>query len=166
MLSCKPTHASSSRQAEIKRMQDDLRALKKASGQDSDSDSDTSSTRRKRRKGPSYLEQELAKYQKGKGRAAARAGNKRSRRDEEDDLLEELGAFSKRVTGMGDEERDLDEDEGGEEEGLEVDDDVDWMKHRLKFVVDEKELTRRAEDEYSVSLSLSDRQKQVLMLIR
>jgi peptidyl-prolyl cis-trans isomerase SDCCAG10 len=40
---------------------------------------------------------------------------------------------------------------GGVEEGLEVDDDVDWMKHRLKFDVDEKELTRRAEDEYSVS---------------
>lgn len=133
-------------------MQDDLRKLKKASGQDSDSDSDSSSTRRKRRKGPSYLEQELAKYSKGKGRAAARAGNKRSRRDEEEDLLEELGAFSKRVIGMGDDERPEEGEGMGEGEGLEVDDDVDWMKHRLKFQVDEKELTRRAEDEYSVSL--------------
>ena len=142
---------SESRQAEIKRMQDDLRKLKKAQGQDSDSDSEDSEARRKRRKGVSYLEEELAKYSKGRGRAAARAGNKRNRRDEEDDLLAELGAFSKRVTAdMGDDEEERGEG-AAEEEGLEVDDDVDWMKHKLKFVVDEKELTRRAEEEYSVS---------------
>lgn len=131
-------------------MQDDLRALKKSQGNDSDSDSDSDS-RHKRRKGPSYLEQELSKYQKGRGRAAK--GNKKNKREEED-LLAELGAFSKRVTaddggkGIRDDEV---EGGGGVEEGLEVDDDVDWMKHRLKFDVDEKELTRRAEDEYSVS---------------
>jgi peptidyl-prolyl cis-trans isomerase SDCCAG10 len=140
-------------------MQDDLRKLKKASGHDSDSDSDTDI--RKRQK-VSYLEEELSKYSKGRGRAA-KSSNKRSRRDEEDDLLAELGAFSKRV--MADEGGSADRSEpeagaegergggeGGEggEEGLEVDDDVDWMKHRLKFHVDEKELTRRAEDEYSV----------------
>lgn len=129
-------------------MQNDLRALKKSQGNDSDSDSDSDS-RHKRRKGPSYLEQELSQYAKGRGRAAK--GNKKNKREEED-LLAELGAFSKRVTaddgGKG--LRDLDEGEGGGEEGLEIDDDVDWMKHRLKFDVDEKELTRRAEDEYSV----------------
>jgi peptidyl-prolyl cis-trans isomerase SDCCAG10 len=134
-------------------MQDDLRKLKKASGHDSDSDSDNDT--RKRQK-TSYLEEELSKYSKGRGRAA-KSGNKRSRRDEEDDLLAELGAFSKRV--MADEGGSADRPDGGEgeggdggegEEGLEVDDDVDWMKHRLKFHVDEKELTRRAEDEYSV----------------
>jgi peptidyl-prolyl cis-trans isomerase SDCCAG10 len=131
-------------------MQDDLRALKKSQGNDSDSDSDSDS-RHKRRKGPSYLEQELSKYQKGRGRAAK--GNKKNKREEED-LLAELGAFSKRVTaddgGKGTRD-DEGEGGGGVEEGLEVDDDVDWMKHRLKFDVDEKELTRRAEDEYSVS---------------
>jgi peptidyl-prolyl cis-trans isomerase SDCCAG10 len=141
---------SESRAASIKKMQDDLRALKKSQGNDSDSDSDSDS-RHKRRKGPSYLEQELSKYQKGRGRAAK--GNKKNKREEED-LLAELGAFSKRVTaddggkGIRDDEV---EGGGGVEEGLEVDDDVDWMKHRLKFDVDEKELTRRAEDEYSVS---------------
>lgn len=143
-------------------MQDDLRKLKKAAGNDSDSESDSSETRRKRRKGPSYLEQELAKYSKGRGRAAAsRGGGKRGKRDEEDELLAELGAFSKRVVAdQADEgeERDADLGENGEvggggEEGLEVDDDVAWMRHRLKFQVDEKELTRRAEEEYSVSLS-------------
>jgi peptidyl-prolyl cis-trans isomerase SDCCAG10 len=133
-------------------MQDDLRALKKSQGNDSDSDSDSDS-RHKRRKGPSYLEQELSKYSKGRGRAAK--GNKKNKREEED-LLAELGAFSKRVTADDGGKGIRDDDDegggmGGVEEGLEVDDDVDWMKHRLKFDVDEKELTRRAEDEYSVS---------------
>jgi peptidyl-prolyl cis-trans isomerase SDCCAG10 len=128
-------------------MQDDLRKLKKASGHDSDSDSDTDI--RKRQK-VSYLEEELSKYSKGRGRAA-KSSNKRSRRDEEDDLLAELGAFSKRV--MADEGGSADRSEpeaGAEGERGGGDDDVDWMKHRLKFHVDEKELTRRAEDEYSV----------------
>lgn len=133
-------------------MQDDLRKLKKAAGDDSDSDSDSSEARRKRRKGPSYLEQELAKYSKCRGRAAAKAGNKRSRRDEEDDLLAELGAFSKKVAeDEADENEDRPEVDEEKEEGLEVDDDVGWMRHKLRFIVDEKELTRRAEDEYSVS---------------
>ena len=150
-------------------MQDDLRKLKKSTGNNSDSDSDSSETRRKRRKaGPSYLEQELAKYSKGKGRgrAAASKGGKRAKRDEEEDLLAELGAFSKRVIAdqaEEDEDRGMDMQEdvsglggggigdGNGEEGLEVDDDVAWMRHRLKFQVDEKELTRRAEEEYSVS---------------
>ena len=128
-------------------MQDDLRALKKSQGNNSDSDSDDD--RYRKRKGPSYLEQELSKYSKGRGRAAK--GNKKRGR-EEDDLLAELAGFSKRVTaddgGQG--LRSVGEDDEGVEGGLEVDDDVDWMKHRLKFDVDEKELTRRAEDEYSV----------------
>ena len=138
-------------------MQDDLRKLKKAAGNDSDSESDSSETRRKRRKGPSYLEQELAKYQKGRGRAAATKSGKRGKRDEEDELLAELGAFSKRVVAdQADEGEERDEEmslgeNGGGEEALEVDDDVAWMRHRLKFQVDEKELTRRAEEEYSVS---------------
>lgn len=138
-------------------MQEDLRKLKKAAGDDSESDSDSSEARRKRRKRSSYLEQELAKYSKGRGRAAAKAGSKRSRRDEEDDLLAELGAFSKRVAAdAGDANEDEERAVVGEEdeEGLEVDDDVGWMKHSLKFMVDEKELTRRAEEEYSVSFTL------------
>ncbi|RXK39178.1 peptidyl-prolyl isomerase CWC27 [Tremella mesenterica] len=151
------------RQAEIRRMEDSLRALKKRQGNDSDSDSD-SSTRRKRRKGPSYLEQELSKYAAGRGRAAARSANKRGRRDEEEDLLLQLGEFTKRVAAMGEEspreeapeepQADKSQEEGemitGDTEGLETDDDVGWMKHQLKFIVDEKELTRRAEDEYAV----------------
>ena len=151
------TFVSVARRAEIKRMQDDLRKLKKQAGEASDSGSDSDTRRKKQRKGTSYLEEELAKYARGRGRAAVRAGNRRSKRDEEDDLLKEMGQFSKRVAVAEDEDSPINDGEEAdvmaqveEQEGLEVDDDVGWMRHRLKFVVDEKELTRRAEDEYSV----------------
>jgi len=146
---------SAARQAEIKRMQDDLRKLKKRAGDASDSDSNPDTRQKRRRAGRSYLEQELAKYSAGRGRAAARAGNRRGKRDEEDDLLKEMGRFSKKVALAEDEgvEETEEREETGQvdEEGVEVDDDIGWMRHRLKFIVDEKELTRRAEDEYSVS---------------
>jgi len=138
-------------------MQDDLRKLKKRSGEASDSDSDSDAGRKRRRKGASYLDEELAKYSQGRGRAAG--SRKKGKRAEEDDLLKEMGKFSERVM-KADGGDSPDEDGGevgdgevGEEEGLEVDDDVGWMRHRLKFEVDVKELTRRAEDEYSVSLA-------------
>lgn len=132
-------------------MEDDLRKLKKRRDSDSDSDSDS---RRKRRAGPSVLEQELAKYSKNKGRAA-KQGNKRGRRGEEEDLLKEMSKFSQKVAATVDDE-DADEEPDRPDgqldpDNLEVDDDVRWMKHSLRFVVDEKELTRRAEDEYAVS---------------
>lgn len=139
-------------------MQNDLKRLKKRNDDSSESDSDSDTARKRRKGGPSFLEQELARYSTGRGRAAMRNGNRKGRKDEEDDLLREMGKFSKRVAlAEGD---DNDEDvgeqgigaEGGEDaEGLEVDDDVGWIRHSLKFEVDEKELTRRAEDEYAVS---------------
>ena len=122
-------------------MQEDLRRLKKRTGEASDSDSDDD---RRKRKGPSYLEQELAKYQKGRGRAVQRASNSRRKREEEEDLLEEMSRFSKKVINM---ETAMDDKA---EEGGDVDKDVGWMRHELKFDVDEKELTRRAEEEYDV----------------
>jgi peptidyl-prolyl cis-trans isomerase SDCCAG10 len=136
-------------------MQDDLRKLKKRTGNVSDSDSDDSTELRGgNRKGASYLEEELAKYSTGRGRAAQRAANKRGRRDEDEGLLLEMGKFSQKVAmaDEGEEDRLDDGPEGGVEETdvLEVDDDVGWLSHKLKFEVDERELTRRAEDEYSV----------------
>lgn len=135
-------------------MQENLRKLKKRTGEVSDSESDEES--RKRRRGPSYLEEELAKYQKGRGRAILRSANTRKRREEEDDLLAAMTQFSKKVSdtpldALEEEEERTDEGQVEEGEPLEVDDDVDWMRHSLKFLVDEKELTRRAEDEYAVS---------------
>jgi peptidyl-prolyl cis-trans isomerase SDCCAG10 len=159
------TISSAAREAEIKRMQADLRKLKKQSGNGSDSDSDSDAGRRK---APSYLEQELAKYSKQKGLAAKqRQVNRKGRKDEEDDLLEAMSHFSKRVKRADEADREgerLTEQDDADGEGIgegeaepvpdvdgEIDDDVGWMRHSLKFLVDEKELTRRAEDEYAVS---------------
>ena len=148
--------ASEARQEEIKRMQENLRKLKKRAGDASASDSESDDGRKRRRGGKSYLEEELSKYRTGRGRAALRSDNRKGKRDEEDDLLKEMGRFSKKVAlAEGEGERPV---EGGDspqtgemEEGLEVDDDVGWLTHSLKFVADEKEMTRRAEEEYAVS---------------
>lgn len=147
-------------------MQESLRKLKKRNGEISDSDSDDS-TKKKRRVGPSYLEQELAKYSKGRGRAAAKG--RRGKREEEEDLLKEMGRFSRKVAdAFGERDEDEEEDEGAEpteggadkagndaqigEDALEVDDDVGWLRHRLKFTVkDQTEQSRRAEEDYTVS---------------
>lgn len=133
-------------------MQDNLRKLKKRTGEGSDSDSDDEA-RRKRRAGPSYLEQELSKYAKNRGRAVARAANSKRKREEEDDLLAEMSRFSQKVVAENfNAPRKAiieDEDEAGPTQ--DVDDDSGWMNHDLRFKVDEKELTRRAEDEYAVS---------------
>lgn len=133
-------------------MQEDLRMLKKRQGQDSDSDSEDEEARRKRKKGPSFLEQELAKYKRGRGRAARTARDRKDRRDNDDDLLKDLNKFSKKVLEMETERTDAAEgDEEGGEEALEVDDDVNWMRHALKFEHEISDETRRAEDEYTVS---------------
>lgn len=147
-------------------MQNDLRALKKRSGNASDSDSDSDAGRRK---GPSYLEQELAKYSKQRGLAAKqKQSNRKGKRDEEDDLLAAMAKFSKKVKKEADEEAEEGErnraaeererkirEEQEEFEGGDVDDgdgdDDGWMKHDLKFEVDDTEQMRRAEEDYSVS---------------
>lgn len=148
-------------------MQDDLRKLKKRTGRgddSSDSESDDDDRRRKRRQGPSYLDQELAKYSTNKGRAAK---TKSGRRADDDDLLEQMSSFAGRVkkaagVDEGDDEQDGDEKApepaSGETEGeepLEVDDDVGWMSHALKFDKDNADQVRRAEDDYTVSRTLS-----------
>lgn len=116
-------------------MQADLRKLKRAgSGSDSDSDSG------KKRRGPSALEEELARYTKNRGRAVARQQNRKGKRDEEDDILAQMASFSKKVAGNA-----------AGEETVKADEDAGWLSHRLQFQVDESELTRRAEDEYAVS---------------
>ena len=139
-------------QAKIDKMQADLRKLKKRSGNASDSDSDDD---RKKRRGPSALEEELSRYAKNRGRAAARQhqATRKGRRDEEDDILAQMAMFTKKVAKEADEEdaRRRQEALEAEEEGAEVDNDDGWMNHDLKFEVDEKELTRRAEEDYAVS---------------
>lgn len=160
----KADKGSAEQKAKIDQMQADLRKLKKRSGNASDSDSEDE---RKRRRGPSALEEELARYAKNRGRAAARQhqATRKGRRDEEDDILAQMAMFTKKVAKEADEadaqakrrQKELEEEvraaeeAAGEEGGVDVDDDEGWMNHDLKFEVDEKELTRRAEDEYAVS---------------
>lgn len=147
-------NSSSSRREDIERMQEDLRMLKKRTGQDSDSESEDEEERRKRRRGPSALEQELSKYKHARGRAAREKYNRKDRRDNDDDLMRDLGMFTKKVLEADEDEEPGDYGENGEaadEEELEVDDDVGWLKHSLKFAAEISDETRRAEDEYTVS---------------
>lgn len=136
-----------SRKADLERMQEDLRALKKRIGEDSESESDDEDKYRRRRKGAVYLEEEMAKYKRGRGRAATRHSAK-GRRGDDEDLLRDLGKFSEKVLALGDNGG---SGEKGDADGLEIDDDVDWMRHALKFEEEKSDETRRAEEEYTVS---------------
>ncbi|KAL1407034.1 Peptidyl-prolyl isomerase cwc27 [Vanrija albida] len=139
------------RSSKIDRLQEDLRYLKKRQGEGSDSESDDSTSHRKRRKGADYLEEELAKYKSGRGRAAKRSTTSKSRRrDDDDDLMNDLSMFSKKVLAVVPDATYDSDDEKGDEEGVEVDDDVGWLRHALKFEHEVSDETRRAEDEYTV----------------
>lgn len=140
-------------------MQAKIRKLDKRRADDSDSDDEDGP--RKKRPGPSFLEQELAKYSSG------RRGKKGGKKNE-DDVLSALSSFTskiKQTTGLGeDDDREaMDVDKETEEEsatkidddtgGLEIDNDVGFLSHALKAVKDDNaEQTRRAESDYSVSV--------------
>jgi peptidyl-prolyl cis-trans isomerase SDCCAG10 len=126
-------------------MQARLRKLdKKRAGSDaSDSESDVDDRPTKKRSGPSFLEQELAKYS-----SARQVKGKRGKRDE-DDLLSALSSFAGKIRQAegGEEEVDRAEDD------QEVDDDVDWIGHKLRAAKDDGSESRRAESDYTVSSS-------------
>ena len=134
-------------------MQAKIRKLdKRRSGSDSD-DSDDDGPRKKR-SGPSFLDQELARY------SAGRRG-KRSGKKDEDDVLSALSSFTGKIRKAGTDDIARDEDGRESEEtrrldddtgGLEVDDDIGFMSHALKALKDDNaEQTRRAESDYTVS---------------
>ncbi len=134
-------------------MQAKLRKLDKArAGSDSDDSDDSSSGKpaKNRRAGPSFLDQELAKY------SAGRRGKRKPGKRDEDDLLSALSSFTGKLRRVDraeteEERKGLDgEGEGGGDEGIEVDDDVEWMSHLLKAAKDDGEETRRAESDYTV----------------
>jgi len=130
----------------------------------SDSDSESGKPAKKAKKGPSIIELQNAKYQRGKAAAARRSGKKR----DESDVLSTLQSFRGRLqqtrgdsgdkedtkmSGMegedGNEKVAANDGEGGEE-GIEVDDDVDWLRHRLHFASDGTAESARAEHDYEV----------------
>ncbi|KAF5316082.1 hypothetical protein D9619_006631 [Psilocybe cf. subviscida] len=141
-----------SRKAEIEKMEAEIRKLQKRRDGDL---SDDEKAHKKPKK--SYLSEELAKYSKGRGL------HKKGKRRDEGDVLAALNSFRGKLqnTMFADEPEPnaTDADEGatkdtaegvGEDPGMEVDNDFDFMAHRLQFSHDNKEETDKAERDYEV----------------
>ncbi|KAF9244174.1 cyclophilin-like domain-containing protein [Melanogaster broomeanus] len=153
---------SDARRSEIEKMEAEIRKLTRR--RNGDVDSDEEAERRKAKKPKSYLEEELAKYSKGRGLHKKGKGKK-----DEGQVLAALDKFrgmlhatstsswaadddegegerDKDVTGEGGESKAGD----GEDAGMEVDDDRGFMSHELYFAKDDGEETRKAERDYEV----------------
>ncbi|KAL4255989.1 peptidylprolyl isomerase [Pleurotus pulmonarius] len=147
-----------SRKAEIEKMEKEIRKLtKKRDGNDSDDEP------AKKKPKKSYLEEELAKYAKGRG---LQKKGKEGRKKDESDVLAALDSFRGKLQstmmvdrGDADEgdkmqgeagEDDVEPANPGEEEGMEVDDDRGFMGHALHFPKDDGEESRKAERDYEV----------------
>lgn len=129
--------------------------LRKMSRRRSGSPDSADEKEAKRRKGPSVLEAELAAYTRG------RSAKGKGKGKDEDDILAALGLFSKKLsvapkekasTFTGDSADAPDENDVQTGEGLDVDDDLDWMGHKLVEVRtgQDAEVSRRAEADYEV----------------
>lgn len=139
-------------------MEKEIRKLtKKRDGNDSDDEP------AKKKPKKSYLEEELAKYAKGRGlQKKGKDGHKK----DESDVLAALNSFRGKLqstmtvdsddVGEGDKaqgeavEGDVEQTNPGEEEGMEVDDDRGFMGHALHFPKDDGEESRKAERDYEV----------------
>ncbi|KAF7983655.1 hypothetical protein HWV62_19537 [Athelia sp. TMB] len=143
---------SNSRKAEIEKIEADIRKISRRRNGGADSDDEPSKKKVKK----SYLEEELAKYSKGKG-------SKKGKRKDEGDVLAALNSFrGKLQSSMPDGPDDAEMDDGGGEEGekvpqageedpgIEVDDDRGFLTHALHFPKDDGEETRKADREYEV----------------
>ena len=98
----------------------------------------------------SYLEEELAKYSKGKGLS------KKGKRKDEGDVLAALNSFRGKLKGSMLEGLDEDGQKktglaiGEEDPGMEVDDDQGFLSHALHFPKDDGEESRKAERDFEV----------------
>lgn len=124
-------------------------------------DSDDERAKKKTRARTNNLETDLAKYEQSRGLKAKKAG--KNRRDESD-VLDRMNAFRGKLKGMSGLSRDDDASvpagEGGTDAAdavgdvlapLEVDDDVGFLSHNLKFAKDAViEEAQRAERDYEV----------------
>ncbi|KAG6902490.1 hypothetical protein C0995_016067 [Termitomyces sp. Mi166 len=141
--------SQSARSAEIEKMEADIRRLTKRRDGD---DSDDEPIKKKAKK--SYLQEELDKYAKGRG------VNKKGKRKDESDVLAALTSFRSKLQsaasrmdvddGDGDAGEDSEKEGGGEEAGMEVDDDRGFMNHALHFPKDDGEESLKAERDYEV----------------
>jgi peptidyl-prolyl cis-trans isomerase SDCCAG10 len=166
-----PLHAiittpSDARKAELERIESEVRKLTRRRDSD-DEEEEAKSTKKPRTSGPSLIELQNAQYKRGSA-AAKRQGRKK----DESDILATLSSFRGKLQNMrGDsppapsgEGMEVDQPreaagltaEGGEggggggEGGLEVDDDVEWLSHRLHFPKDDGQESARAEHDYEV----------------
>lgn len=161
-----PPHAtcrdpSDGRKAELARIESEVRKLTRR--RDSDDEEEEAQLKKKAKtSGPSLIELQNAKYKRGSA-AAKRQGRKK----DESDILATLTSFRGKLQNMRSDSPPAPPGEGmevdqppeaagqpegaeGAGEGLEVDDDVEWLKHRLQFPKDNGQETARAEHDYEV----------------
>ena len=124
-------------------------------GEDSDSEDDS---KRKKKAKHSYLDEELAKYDKGRGLKAKRNGSGKKVRNE-DDIMAKLASFRTKLGALSydepDEQHEVQDnatkgDEEVEAEGVEIDIDTDFPGHRLSFPKGNEEEVGKAERDYEV----------------
>ncbi|KZT70843.1 cyclophilin-like protein [Daedalea quercina L-15889] len=143
------------RQTEIEKMEADIRKLaRRAAGEESDEE------RARKKPKRSYLEEEMAKYTKGRG------AHKKGKRKDEGDVLAALNSFRSKIMNTAPEDAGDPDPSGpngeaggadagvtagvGEEEAMEVDDDVGFLAHKLYFPKGNEEEVAKAERDYEV----------------
>ncbi|KAF7371159.1 Cyclophilin-like protein [Mycena sanguinolenta] len=130
-------HPSTRARQRSRKVEAEIRSLtRRRAGADSD---DELEAMRKPKKNKSYLEEELARYAKGKG-----LHSKGKRRDESD-VLAALNSFRGKLANVL-----VEEDMPAAEEDDEVDDDAGFMGHALRFPKDDGEESMKAERDYEV----------------
>jgi peptidyl-prolyl cis-trans isomerase SDCCAG10 len=141
---------SSARQTEIEKMEAEVKRLaRRRDGGDSEEERNMKKTKNK-----TQLEEELAKYEKGRG--VHRKGHKK----DESDVLAALAGFRSKLQTSSvaaedeDETMDVSFEAGTQptegEAGMEVDNDRGFMGHLLRFPKGNEEEVQKAEREYEV----------------
>ncbi|KZP00961.1 cyclophilin-like protein [Calocera viscosa TUFC12733] len=152
------------REAEVRKLVSSVKSLTRKRSLSPDPSAD-----RKKPKGPSALEQELAKYEAHRGKGGLTVKAKSKGRREEDSIMSKLATFQNRLHRFmpaspspppvepresatnGDEAREEAPADAVEEDvGEEMDTDKDWLGHALHFEKGGEEETRRAEADYEV----------------
>jgi peptidyl-prolyl cis-trans isomerase SDCCAG10 len=119
---------------------------------------DSEEEQRKKTENKSQLEEELAKYEKGRG------VHRKGRKKDESDVLATLAGFrTKLQTSVVDDDESMDVSLGDaqaaaevgtqpteEDPGMEVDSDLGFMGHLLQFPKGNEEEVRKAERDYEV----------------
>ncbi|KAI5124218.1 hypothetical protein M0805_005068 [Coniferiporia weirii] len=153
--------AETERQKEISKLEKEIRNLDSRRIGGSDSESDGNGRRNKKTK-HSYLEEELAKYEKGRGLKSKKDGRGRKAKDE-GDVLAKMDAFKSKLKGSFLDADEPQADSGTVDEGaitnpdgenaevaMEIDNDTGFLSHKLLFPKDNDEEVAKAERDYEV----------------